>query len=79
MAGVTVAWLGYVELGRPRYHMGGPFWVTLWSTAYWPGGIGLVLAVIGLTQTSRKRVMSIVATVVIVLAYLLLSPPLNFA
>jgi hypothetical protein len=79
MALVTVAWLYYVQFERPRYHMGGPFWEALWDNAGWPGGIGLVLAVVGLIQTSRKRVLSIVAIVIIVLAYILLPPPMNFA
>lgn len=79
MALVTVGWLCYVQFQRPRYHQGGPFWEALWDNAMWPGGIGLALAVVGLIQNSRKRVLSIVAIVVIVLAYVLLPPPMNFA
>src|SRR5207249_685114 len=79
MALVTVAWLYYVQFERPRYHQGGPFWEALWDNSIWPGGIGLTLAVVGLIQNSRKRILSIVAIVIIVLAYTLLPPPLNFA
>ena len=79
MAVVVVAWLYYVEFCRPRYHMGGPFWEALWSNAFWPGGIGIGLAVVGLLQAGRKRALSIVAIAIIVLAYILLAPPNNFA
>jgi hypothetical protein len=79
MAVLTVAWLYYVQYERPRYHMGGPFWKALWDTSWLPGGIGLVLAAVGLIQNSRTRVLSVVAIVVIVLAYVLLMPPLHFA
>jgi len=79
MALVSVAWLCYVQFARPRYHMGGPFWEALWDNAGWPGGIGLALALVGLIQNSRKRILSIVAIGVIVLAYVLLAPPMAFA
>jgi hypothetical protein len=79
MAVLTVAWLYYVQFERPRYHMGGPFWQALWDTSWLPGGIGLLLAAVGLIRNSRKRVLSLVAIVVIVLAYALLMPPMNFA
>lgn len=79
MAVVTVAWVYYVQFERPPYHMGGPFWETLWDNALWPGGIGLALAAVGLSQRSRKRVLSIVAIVANALAYVLLTPPMNFA
>ncbi len=79
MAVVTVAWLYYVEFERPLYHMGGPLWEALWENAVWPGGIGVALAAVGLAQRSRKRVLSIVAIAIIVLAYVLLAPPMNFA
>ena len=59
--------------------MGGPFWEALWDNASWPGGIGFTLAVVGLIQNSRKRILSIVAIIVIVLAYVLLAPPMAFA
>ena len=79
MAALTVAWLAYVEFCRPRYHEGGPFWHALWSNVLWPGGIGMALAVVGLLQPSRKRVPRIVAIVIIVVAYVVLAPPYNFA
>ena len=65
--------------------MGGPFWRALWDNEAWPGGIGLVLAAVGLVQDSldsrgsRKGILSIIAIAVIVLAYLLLPAPMNFA
>ena len=79
MAGVTVGWLYYVQYVRPRYHQGGPLWEALWQWASLPGSIGVVLAIIGLSQSSRKRILSVVALAIIVLAYLLLPPPNNFA
>lgn len=79
MAGLTVGWLLYVQFARPRFHQGGPIWEALWRWALLPGLIGLVLAVVGVARGGRKRFVSILAIVVIVLAYLLLPPPLNFA
>lgn len=79
MAFVTVVWLYYVQFERPRHHMGGPFWSALWSNSEWPGGIGLILAVVGFIQNSRKRILSIVAIIAIVVAYVLLMPPVQFA
>jgi hypothetical protein len=79
MALLTVVWLSYVQFSRPRYHMGGTFWKALWENSAWPGGIGIALAGLGLIQKDRVRVLSVVAIVVIVLAYVLLMPPLAFA
>ena len=79
MAVLVVVWLWYVAFCRPRYHMGGPLWQALWENADWPGRIGIGAAVLGLLQTGRKRTLSIVAIVIILLAYVILSPPMNFA
>jgi len=79
MAIVVVAWLYYVEFSRPRWHEGGPFWQALYENAGWPGGIGIVSAIIGLMQKDRRRSLSIVAIAIIVLAYIVLAPPENFA
>ena len=79
MAFVVIAWLYFVEFERPRSHQGGPLWEALWENASWPGGIGIGCAVLGLLQTGRKRSLSIVAIVIIVIAYIILSPAANFA
>jgi len=79
MAGLTIVVLVYVRTARPGQHPGGPFWEALWANAMWPGGIGLALAAAGLIEPGRRRTASLIAIVVIVLAYALLSPPLNFA
>jgi hypothetical protein len=79
LAALTVGWLWYVEFVRPKYHQGGPLWEVLWDWSWLPGTLGFLLAIIGLHQESRKRWLSVVAMVVIVLAYLLLPPPKNFA
>jgi hypothetical protein len=79
MAILTVAWFSYVQVAHPRYHPGGPLWTALRETSMFPAAIGLVLAGIGLIQNGRKRILSIVAIVVILLTCLLLRPPLAFA
>jgi hypothetical protein len=79
MAVVSIGWLGYVQFARPRYHEGGPLWRALWQSYWLPGGIGLALALAGLVQEGRKRSASILAIILIVLAYFLLPPPNNFA
>lgn len=80
MAVVAVAWQYCVENGHPRYHQGGPVWAAFAENACWPGGIGLVLALFGLVQPGRKRVLSVLAIVVIAVAYLFIwRPGMSFA
>src|SRR5689334_8022211 len=62
MAGVSIFWLGYLRLNvssPPHYPFGNPLWVALYDNYAWPGQIGIVLAVVGLIQNSRKRKLSI--------------------
>jgi hypothetical protein len=82
MAGVSVLWLGYVHscLGTPpHWQLFNPIWVALYDHYECPGEIGIALAVVGLIQNSRKRTLSLIAVIVIVVAYALLLPPGNFA
>ena len=79
MAVVSFGWLWYVQFVRPRYHYGGPLWRVLWELYWLPGGIGVALAFGGLVQEGRRRTTSVVAIALIVLAYVLLPPPNNFA
>jgi 8-oxo-dGTP pyrophosphatase MutT (NUDIX family) len=80
MAGVTILWLGYIHpFGTPHYLVRDPLWVTLYENFQWPGYIGLGLAVVGLIQSRRKRILNIIAIIIIVLEYVLLFPPFNFA
>src|SRR5689334_16031466 len=66
---MTVGWLYFVQVGHPHLHEGGPVWGAMFENAWWPGTVGLVLAVVGLFQKRRKCTLSIVAIIVIVLAY----------
>ena len=82
MAGASILWLGYIHacLGRtPHWQLFNPLWVALYDNYQWPGGLGIAFAVVGLMQNSRKRKLSIVAVVIIVITYVLLMPPGNFA
>jgi hypothetical protein len=79
MALVTVGWLGYVQFARPRYHQGGPLWEVLWEWSLLPGAITVLLAIPGLRRQRRNRWASVAAIAIVLVAYVLLSPPNNFA
>src|SRR5437016_1576412 len=55
MACLSVGWLLYVTFVRARYHWGGPFWQALYDNEGWPGGLSVILAIVGAFQTGRKR------------------------
>lgn len=83
MAGVSVLWLGYVQ-AKLGNHIGAslldnPVASALLDTYEWPCGIGIGLAVLGILQTGRKRTLSFLAIGIIVAAYVLLMPSLNFS
>jgi hypothetical protein len=75
---LTIPWLTYVQFVRPKYHQGGPLWQALWEWSVLPGVLGFVLAIAAVLQPGRHR-LSVVAIIVIVLAYIMLMPPTNFA
>jgi hypothetical protein len=82
MACISVLWLGYIRacLGTtPHWQTFNPLWVALYDNYQWPGEIGIALAVVGLIPNSRKRKLSIIAVVIIVITYVLLLPTGNFA
>jgi len=82
MAVVLVLWLMYVRAAAghpPHWLWNNPIWTVALDYNLLPAGIGVVLACIGLIQPDRKRWPSLVALAIILAAYFILTPPMNFA
>jgi len=82
MAGITVAWLCFLTLTAlydNPWAGNSPYWYAMLANCMWPGAIGLALAVAGLFQERRGRKPSVLAILVILLAYIVLPMNFNFA